>query len=101
MFFRYRFLNNMPARGVTSSMSALKVIEKQSRFKNANILFVTDGDAGLSDEFMTKYLQLKKSVEFQCMGCVLDGNLEYQPVLEKFTDEWFAADDLVEAAEKS
>ncbi|MDR3600335.1 MAG: VWA domain-containing protein, partial [Desulfosporosinus sp.] len=81
--------------------AALEVIEKQSRFKNADIVFVTDGAAYVSHEFMAHYLQVKKKLEFQCMGCVLGGNAGSQPELEKFTDEWFAADDLMEAAEKS
>jgi uncharacterized protein with von Willebrand factor type A (vWA) domain len=80
---------------------SLAVIEKQSRFKNADIVFVTDGSANVRDEFIAHYLQVKKKLEFQCMGCVLGGNAESQPELEKFTDEWFAADDLVEAAEKN
>lgn len=81
--------------------AAMKVIEQQSRFKNADIIFVTDGKDSVSDEFMVGYIQNKKKLDFQCMGCVLGGNAEYQPELEKFTDEWFSASDLVEAAEKS
>ena len=81
--------------------AALEVIENQRRFKNADIVFVTDGAAYVSDEFMAYYLQVKKKLEFQCMGCVLGGNAGSQPELEKFTDEWIAADDLMEAAEKS
>jgi uncharacterized protein with von Willebrand factor type A (vWA) domain len=81
--------------------SALNVITKKERFKNADIIFITDGDAHVSDGFVQRYHQMKKKFEFQCMGCVLGGNSEYQPTLEKFTDSWFAATDLVEAAENS
>lgn len=80
--------------------ASLNVTEKKNSFKNADIIFVTDGDTYLSDEFMTHYLQVKKKLEFQCMGCVLGGS-SIQPELEKFTDQWFTADDLVEAAENS
>ena len=81
--------------------AALEVIEKRSYFKNADIIFVTDGESDVNDYFMEHYRQIKKRLEFQCMGCVLGGRAGSQPELEKFTDTWFSADDLLEAAEKS
>ena len=80
--------------------AALEIIKKKSQFKNADIVFVTDGSANVSDEFMQEYNQVKKKLKFQCMGCVLGGGSQ-QSELEKFTDEWFVADDLVKAAEES
>lgn len=80
--------------------AAINVIDKRSRFKNADIVFVTDGSAAITDEFLSHYLQDKKKLGFKCMGCVLGGS-SVQPELDRFTDEWFSAVDLVEAAEKS
>ena len=79
---------------------AVDVIKKQNRFRKADIVFVTDGEDGVSDSFMETYNQDKKKLNFQCMGCVLGGR-SYQSELEKFTDEWFSASDLVNAAEES
>ncbi|KLU62300.1 protein ViaA [Peptococcaceae bacterium CEB3] len=80
---------------------AIRVMEKQSRFKNADVVFVTDGCAQVSDGFIADYHAKKKKLDFKCMGCVLGSGQSEQLELEKFADEWFSATNLVEAAENS
>jgi len=80
--------------------AAIKIIENRDRFKNADIIFVTDGSDCIGEDFLTDYKQKKKKLDFKCMGCVLSDS-EYQDEVEKFTDEWFLATNLIAAAEES
>lgn len=79
---------------------AIDTIQRRKRFKNADIIFVTDGEARLDGEFLRQYHSTKKKLGFQCMGCLL-GDESGGRVLEQFTDEWISARNLIEAAEKS
>lgn len=45
---------------------------KDSTFKNADIIFVTDGDCGVSDSFKQKFKQIKEEKEFACKGILVD-----------------------------
>ena len=45
---------------------------KDSTFKNADIIFVTDGDCGVSDSFKQKFKQVKEEKEFACKGILVD-----------------------------
>ena len=45
---------------------------KDSTFKNADIIFVTDGDCGVSDNFKQKFKQVKEEKEFACKGILVD-----------------------------
>ncbi|WP_018213617.1 vWA domain-containing protein [Desulfitobacterium hafniense] len=78
---------------------AIKIVENRERFKNADVIFVTDGSAHLNDEFLNNYHEKKKKLDFKCMGCVLGSSSGHE--VEKFTDEWFAVTDLIKAAEDS
>ena len=79
---------------------AVETIQKRERFKNADIIFVTDGEARLDEEFLRQYHSTKKKLRFQCMGCLL-GDESGGGILEQFADEWISARNLIEAAEKS
>lgn len=37
-----------------------------------DILFVTDGDCGISDDFKYKFRQIKEEKEFACKGILVD-----------------------------
>ena len=45
---------------------------KDSTFKNADILFVTDGDCGVSDSFKKEFKRIKEEKEFACKGILVD-----------------------------
>ena len=45
---------------------------KDSTFKNADILFVTDGDCGVSDKFKQEFKRIKEEKEFACKGILVD-----------------------------
>jgi uncharacterized protein with von Willebrand factor type A (vWA) domain len=82
--------------------AAIKKIEASERFKNADILFVTDGEDSLSADFIAHYNRKKRELKFQCMTCVI-GNLRphTEADLMRFSDEIFEAGTLLETAENS
>jgi uncharacterized protein with von Willebrand factor type A (vWA) domain len=81
---------------------AIKIIQKTARFKNADIIFVTDGEAEIGEDFLRNYKLQKERLKFQCMGCILGNGSSYiNNHLAKVTDELFYAQDLIEAAENS
>ena len=83
-------------------MAAIRIIQKSVRFKNADIIFVTDGEAEIKDNFLQDYRHAKERLKSQCMGCILgDGSYYIKNHLAKVTDELFYAQDLIEAAENS
>lgn len=43
-----------------------------SQFKEADIIFVTDGDCSVSDEFKKKFKTLKEDKEFSCKGILVN-----------------------------
>lgn len=45
---------------------------KDSTFKSADILFVTDGDCGVSDSFKKEFKRIKEEKEFACKGILVD-----------------------------
>ena len=53
---------------------ALELI-KDSRFKDSDIVFVTDGDCYVSDNFIHKFKQIKEEKEFKTLGVLV--NLGY------------------------
>ena len=50
---------------------ALELI-KDSRFKDADIVFITDGDCYVSDKFSRKFKQIKEEKEFKTMGVLVN-----------------------------
>ena len=50
---------------------AIKLIE-DSRFKNADILFITDGDCGVSDKFLKGYRKIKEEKDFKTLGVLVN-----------------------------
>ncbi len=50
---------------------ALELI-KDSTFRNADLLFVTDGDCGVSDNFKKEFKRIKEEKEFACKGILVD-----------------------------
>ena len=50
---------------------ALELI-KDSTFKNADIIFITDGDCGVPDKFKQEFKRIKEEKEFACKGILVD-----------------------------
>ena len=50
---------------------ASKLIDK-SNFKQADIVFITDGDCGVSDSFIREFKKLKDDKDFKTMGVLVD-----------------------------
>lgn len=89
-----RFLN-----GGTDFASALNeslhILDK-SRFKQADICFITDGEDNLSPEYVAHFAQMKKQKEFQVLSIVL-GN-ESDETLRQFSDQVVRASSFHEAS---
>lgn len=50
---------------------ALELI-KDSTFKNADIIFITDGDCYVSDNFSRKFKQIKEDKDFKTLGVLVN-----------------------------
>jgi uncharacterized protein with von Willebrand factor type A (vWA) domain len=61
---------------------------KTSKFKNADIVFITDGDCSISSEFKRKFNALKEEKEFSCMGILVNtgGGRVSDKSLKEFCD---------------
>lgn len=63
---------------------ALEVID-DSRFKKADIVFVTDENANLNNDYIKRFNEKKKEKEFNVMGVVLGCENTY--TVDKFADK--------------
>lgn len=64
---------------------ASKLIE-DSNFKEADIVFITDGDCCVSDSFRRQFKQLKEDKEFRTMGVLVDYGHTSRTSLDDFCD---------------
>lgn len=65
---------------------ALKLIQ-DSTFKEADILFISDGDCYLSDSYVKKFKQIKEEKEFKCNGILINsGGRTSDTSLKEFCD---------------
>lgn len=62
---------------------ALDIIKK-SEFKNADIIFITDGDASVSENWLKNFLAEKKKRRFRVVAVNIGG---YNTTLRKFADQ--------------
>lgn len=86
-------------RGGTNFYEPLKKsldLINENRFKNADIVFVTDGDANLEDEFVAKFNESKKQKKFECLS-VLIGKHTSRSTVNKFSNRIIYANDFTEA----
>ena len=70
---------------------------KDSNFKEADIVFITDGDCGVSDDFRRKFKQLKEDKEFRTMGVLVDYGHCTSKTLEDFCDSITTVSDIADA----
>jgi len=60
-------------------------VELMGDLPKADIVFLTDGECDISDEFLAQYNKIKRKLDFRCIG--VQFNPHYQSdVLEKFCD---------------
>lgn len=45
---------------------------KDSSFRHSDIVFVTDGDCGVSESFKKEFKKIKEEKEFACKGILVD-----------------------------
>lgn len=64
---------------------SLELIE-DSRFKESDIVFITDGDCSISDEFERKFKQTKEDKEFRTLGVLVDFGHNTRTSLKGFCD---------------
>lgn len=74
---------------------ALEVLNS-SKFKNAGIVMVTDGESSLTDDFLKKYNSTKKAKEFSTLSILInEGSGEVSDAtLKKISDEVILLSDL-------
>lgn len=75
--------------------AALKLIQK-SRFQLADLIFVTDGQAHLTDDFLREFTEIKEKRKFQCLS-VLVGQETNEEIVERFSDRIIHVSDLTRA----
>lgn len=67
-----------------SPLSKATTVIRKSRFDKADIIFVTDGDASLSDSFISDWQQLKENRGFRVLSLLL--GTERNETVELFSD---------------
>jgi len=75
----------------TPLSNAIDCIRSENDFKKADIVFITDGECSISDQFLGKFEQEKKSLEFQVYTILVD---YYTDTVKKFSDTVLHVDDL-------
>lgn len=71
---------------------ALRLI-KTSKFKKADIAFITDGDSSLSDSFINRFKATKEEKEFSVMSILINaGGRVSDKTLQKFSDKIITLD---------
>lgn len=73
----------------------------QSEFKEADILFVTDGSSFLSTRFIDEFNATKKKKQFECTAILLTNlfNAVNVNVVNKFADRVMEVNELFEATD--
>lgn len=71
----------------------------QSRYNEADIIFVTDGASHVSDRFLLQFQDIKKRKQFQCLSVVLQTAYTTVDVavVAQFSDVVYEVDDLEKA----
>ncbi|MEE1130729.1 MAG: VWA domain-containing protein [Caryophanon sp.] len=80
-------------------LDAALTILNESRFQEADIVFVTDGASTLSESFLKQFQETKKRKQFQCLSVVLSTKYTKADAqaVECFSDKVLEVSDLAEA----
>lgn len=71
---------------------------QQDRYKGADIVFITDGECGVREEFLKAFNEMKKKKKIKVIGVLLDkgeGNVS-DYTLKRFTDKIFKTSEMAE-----
>jgi uncharacterized protein with von Willebrand factor type A (vWA) domain len=78
----------------TPLAKAQEIIEEQE-FKRADIVFITDGECTVSNEFLDKFREAKRKCEFQVIGVLINiGGSCSEASLAEFADQLVTVDQL-------
>ncbi len=72
--------------------SAVEVIEKNKNFKDADIIMITDGQAGVGDAWLSAFKARKDYDNFKVYSMLIKGR---EDVAEKFSDEVVQLDEVL------
>ena len=65
---------------------ATNLVEKQE-FKKADIVFITDGECSVSDEFLKKFKEIKKEKAFKVISILVDMGSTTPAAVAEFSDD--------------
>lgn len=81
---------------ITPLTAAVMMIEKQKLFKRADVVFITDGEASIPENWAREFLEKKRRLQFSVIAVKL--GLGDSPALRRIADEMIMADDLYDQA---
>jgi uncharacterized protein with von Willebrand factor type A (vWA) domain len=88
------FLDASGTNFETPLRKALEIIEEQE-FRHADIVFITDGECAVSDEFLESLREAKRKREFQVVGVLINiGGSCSEASLAEFADQLVTVDQL-------
>jgi uncharacterized protein with von Willebrand factor type A (vWA) domain len=88
------FLDASGTNFETPLRKALEIIGEQE-FRRADIVFITDGECAVSDEFLEKFREAKKRKEFRVVGVLINiGGSCSKASLAEFADQLVTVDQL-------
>jgi uncharacterized protein with von Willebrand factor type A (vWA) domain len=73
---------------------------KTSRYKKADIVFITDGEARLEKDFIKYFNKIKEEKEFSCFGVLIDAGYNSDGSLNSFCDKITKVSDFVKNSSK-
>lgn len=85
-------------RFIAPLSEALEIINK-SRFRKADIVFITDGDSSLKDRFVTKFNQAKERKGFTVFTVLIKTDSSTNDTVNSFSDEVITLTDLAQLNE--
>jgi len=77
-------------------MRALEVITSDENMKRADVLFITDGEAAISDRLKGRWAAAKAKHEFACYSILLGGSHYCESQLEQLSDKLLKVKDIRE-----
>lgn len=75
---------------------AVTLIE-QSQYKKADIVFVTDGECAVTDEFLERFREAKKQKEFRVISVLVDMGSSTPAAVREFSDDVKFASEMSQA----
>jgi len=72
---------------------ALDLIRSEGSLKKADVIFITDGECDVSDEFVSDFRKAKKELEFRVYTVLISQRTRS---VDRFSDEVLTIDDLTD-----